>query len=181
MITVFSISYDQVWFCAGCRLQPKWAEWGRRPSGIWQSDRGARTKVENSLVPASTTCYVVRFVEVAEAEVVEGDKGEEVDSVEIRTEDYNSKGEKMWTSRLDLYQFYAASTLKATNIVDHRKDTAVKIFNMPERQLFYRDRMGNQQSGAGGGAGKVIRMEMNVVITGVIKKHKSKLVNVSLL
>ena len=62
-----------------------------------------------------------------------------------------------------------------------KKDTAVKIFNMPERQLFYRDIMGNQQSGAGGGAGKVIRMEMNVVITGVIKKHKSKLVNVSLL
>ena len=82
---------------------------------------------------------------------------------------------------MDLYQFYAASTLKATNIVDHRKDTAVKIFNMPERQLFYRDRMGNQQSGAGGGAGKVIIMGMNVVITGVNKKHKSKLVNVGLL
>jgi len=36
-----------------------------------------------------------RFVEVAEAEVVEGDLGEEADSVEIRSEDYNSKGEKM--------------------------------------------------------------------------------------
>ena len=47
------------------------------------------------MVPVSTTFHVVRFVEVAEAEVVEGDKGEEVDSVEIRTEDYNSKGEKM--------------------------------------------------------------------------------------
>ena len=41
--------------------------------------------------------------------------------------------------------------------------------------------MGNQQSGAGGGAGKVIIMGMNVVITGVNKKHKSKLVTVSLL
>ena len=40
--------------------------------------------------------YVVRFAEVAEAEVVEGDVGEEVDSVEIRTEEYNGKGEKMW-------------------------------------------------------------------------------------
>ena len=38
---------------------------------------------------------VVRFVQVAEAEVVEGDLGEEADSVEIKTEDYNSKGEKM--------------------------------------------------------------------------------------
>jgi len=36
-----------------------------------------------------------RFVEVAEAEVVEGDLGEEADSVEIRTEDYTSTGEKM--------------------------------------------------------------------------------------
>jgi len=36
-----------------------------------------------------------RFAEVAEAEVVEGDVGEEVDSVEIRSEEYNGKGEKM--------------------------------------------------------------------------------------
>merc|ERR1712181_137355 len=36
-----------------------------------------------------------RFAEVAEAEVVEGDQGEEAESVEIRTEDYNSKGEKI--------------------------------------------------------------------------------------
>jgi len=36
-----------------------------------------------------------RFVDVAEAEVVEGDLGEEAESVEIRSEDYNSKGEKM--------------------------------------------------------------------------------------
>ena len=43
----------------------------------------------------STLLCVVRFAEVAEAEVVEGDLGEEADSVEIRTEDYNSKGEKM--------------------------------------------------------------------------------------
>jgi len=35
-----------------------------------------------------------RFVEVAEAEVVEGDLGEEADSVEIRTEDYSSTGDK---------------------------------------------------------------------------------------
>ena len=40
-------------------------------------------------------CGVVRFVEVAVAEVVEGDLGEEADSVEIKTEDYNSKGEKV--------------------------------------------------------------------------------------
>ena len=39
--------------------------------------------------------YVVRFAEVAEAEVVEGDVSEEVDYVEIRSEEYNSKGEKM--------------------------------------------------------------------------------------
>ena len=32
---------------------------------------------------------------MAEAEVVEGDVGEEVDSVEIRSEEYNGKGEKM--------------------------------------------------------------------------------------
>ena len=45
---------------------------------------------------------VVRFVEEAEAEVVEGDLGEEADSVEIKynskgikTEEYNGKGEKM--------------------------------------------------------------------------------------
>ena len=37
---------------------------------------------------------VVRFVEEAEAEVVEGDLGEEADSVEIKTEEYNSKGIK---------------------------------------------------------------------------------------
>jgi len=36
-----------------------------------------------------------RFAEVAEAEVVEGDVGEEVDSVEIRSEEYNGEGEKM--------------------------------------------------------------------------------------
>merc|ERR1712192_370917 len=36
-----------------------------------------------------------RFAEVAEAEVVEGDQGEEAESIEIRTEDYNSKGEKI--------------------------------------------------------------------------------------
>ena len=36
-----------------------------------------------------------RFVEEAEAEVVEGDLGEEADSVEIKTEEYNNKGEKM--------------------------------------------------------------------------------------
>jgi len=36
-----------------------------------------------------------RFAEVADAEVVEGDVGEEVDSVEIRSEEYNSKGVKM--------------------------------------------------------------------------------------
>jgi len=36
-----------------------------------------------------------RFAEVAEAEVVEGDLNEEVDSVEIRSEEYNSNGEKM--------------------------------------------------------------------------------------
>jgi len=36
-----------------------------------------------------------RFVDVAEAEVVEGDLGEEADSVEIRSEDYTSTGEKM--------------------------------------------------------------------------------------
>lgn len=35
-----------------------------------------------------------RFVEEAEAEVVEGDLGEEADSVEIKTEEYNSKGIK---------------------------------------------------------------------------------------
>jgi len=35
-----------------------------------------------------------RFVDVAEAEVVEGDLGEEADSVEIRTEDYSSTGDK---------------------------------------------------------------------------------------
>ena len=38
-------------------------------------------------------CFL-RFVEVAEAEVVEGDLGEEADSVEIRTEDYSSTGDK---------------------------------------------------------------------------------------
>ena len=32
---------------------------------------------------------------MADAEVVEGDLGEEADSVEIRTEDYTSAGEKM--------------------------------------------------------------------------------------
>ena len=42
-----------------------------------------------------TLLCLVRFAVVAEAEVVEGDLGEEADSVEIRTEDYNSKGEKM--------------------------------------------------------------------------------------
>ena len=36
-----------------------------------------------------------RFAEVAEAEVLEGDVGEEVDSVEIRSKEYNGKGEKM--------------------------------------------------------------------------------------
>lgn len=35
-----------------------------------------------------------RFVEVAEAEVVEGDLGKEADSVEIRAEDYSSTGDK---------------------------------------------------------------------------------------
>ena len=42
-----------------------------------------------------TLLCVVRFVEEAEAEVVEGDLGEEAESVEIKTEEYNSKGEKM--------------------------------------------------------------------------------------
>merc|ERR1719494_581729 len=36
-----------------------------------------------------------RFAEVAEAEVVEGDEGEEVDSVEINSEDYDSEGERI--------------------------------------------------------------------------------------
>ena len=39
--------------------------------------------------------FCARFAEVAEAEVVEGDVGEEVDSVEIRSEEYNGEGEKM--------------------------------------------------------------------------------------
>ena len=52
-----------------------------------------------------TLLCVVRFAEVAEAEVVEGDLGEEADSVEIRTEDYNSKGEKMWTGSSRLPYF----------------------------------------------------------------------------
>ena len=38
--------------------------------------------------------FFLRFVEVAEAEVVEGDLGEEADSVEIRTEEYSSTGDK---------------------------------------------------------------------------------------
>ena len=38
----------------------------------------------------------LRSAEVAEAEVVEGDEGEEVDSVEkINSEDYDSEGERM--------------------------------------------------------------------------------------
>ena len=37
----------------------------------------------------------LRFAEVAEAEVVEGDEGEEADSVEINSEDYDSEGERI--------------------------------------------------------------------------------------
>ena len=37
----------------------------------------------------------LRFAVVAEAEVVEGDEGEEVDSVEINSEDYDSEGERI--------------------------------------------------------------------------------------
>ena len=51
-------------------------------------------RAKNDVRHSLSVC-VVRFVEEAEAEVVEGDLGEEADSVEIKTEEYNNKGEKM--------------------------------------------------------------------------------------